>query len=69
MLNLSDSPLFRRAGMPQSLSAPHLNNKTLTLTLKREASVLPILYNCGFFNGLWVTYDVTYGDLCNMLEN
>jgi len=30
----------------------------LNVALKREASVLPILYNCGFFHALWVIYDV-----------
>ena len=37
--------------------------------LKREASVLPTLYNCGFLYVLWVTNDVTQGDLGDLLEN
>ena len=41
----------------------------LNVALKREASVLPTLYNCGFLYVLWVTNDVTQGDLCDLLEN
>ena len=33
------------------------NHFTLALHKKGGVSVLPILYNCGFFYGLWVTYD------------
>jgi hypothetical protein len=39
------------------------------VALKREASVLPTLYNCGFLYVLWVTNVVTKGDLCDLLEN
>jgi hypothetical protein len=41
----------------------------LNIALKRKASVLPILYNGGFLYVLWVTYDITQGDLCDWLEN
>jgi len=41
----------------------------LNVALKREASVLPIPYNCGFLYVLWGTYDITQGDLCDLLEN
>jgi hypothetical protein len=41
----------------------------LKIALKREVGVLPILYNCGFSYCLWLTYDVIWGGLCDMLGN
>ena len=41
----------------------------LNVALQGEASVLPTLYNCGFLYVLWVTNDVTQGDLCDLLGN
>jgi len=31
--------------------------------------VLPILSNYGFLYVLWVSYDITQGNLCDLLEN
>ena len=39
------------------------------VSLKREVSVLPTLYNCGFLYVLWVTNDVTQGVLCGLLDS
>ena len=41
----------------------------LNVAMKREASVLPTLYNCGFLYVLWVTNEFTQGNLCNLLDN
>ncbi len=40
----------------------------LNAALEREVSVPTNLYNAGFLYALWVTYDVTKCDFCNMLK-
>jgi hypothetical protein len=41
----------------------------LNVTLKRQLGVSPNLSNAGFWSVLWVTFDVTQGEVSNMLGN